>query len=62
MRTEIVEHYKSEQHQSARITFICRILSKLINDQPERGSKMDVDTLPQTTILSYDNVNIQLQE
>ncbi|CAF4046078.1 unnamed protein product, partial [Rotaria sordida] len=62
IRAEMLEHYKSEQHQNAIITFICRVLSESTNDQPERGSGMDVDTLPQTTILSSDNVNIQLQK
>ncbi|CAF1129396.1 unnamed protein product [Rotaria sordida] len=61
IRAEIVVHYKSEQHQTAIITFIRRVLSKSINDQHERGSTMDVDTLPPTTI-SSDNANVQLQE
>ncbi|CAF3665215.1 unnamed protein product [Rotaria sp. Silwood1] len=61
VRVEIGEHYKSEEHQSAIINFIRRILSK-INDQHDRGSTMDVDTLSHTTMLSSDNINNQLQE
>ncbi|CAF1191901.1 unnamed protein product [Rotaria sp. Silwood1] len=62
VRAEIVEHYKTERHQSSIITFIRKILSKSINDQHGRGSTMDADTLHHTTMMSSDNVNKQLQE
>ena len=56
------EHYKSEQHQIAIITFIRRDLTKLINDQHERGSSMDVDTLSHTTTTFSGDATTQLQE
>jgi TNF receptor-associated factor 2/TNF receptor-associated factor 3 len=56
------EHYKTEQHQTAIITFIRRDLSKFANDQPEGASGMDVDTLSHTTTSLSDNSNSQLQE
>jgi FtsZ-binding cell division protein ZapB len=58
----MVEHYKTEQHQSAIITFICRDGSKLTNNQHDGGSGMDVDTLYHTTASSSDNNTVQLQE
>jgi FtsZ-binding cell division protein ZapB len=46
----MVEHCKTEQHQDAIITFICRDGSKLTSSQHEKGSGIDVDTLSHTTV------------
>ncbi len=56
------EHYRTEQHQNAIITFIHRVLSKGTSDQHEGGCGMDVDTLPHTTTSLADNTNVQFQE
>ncbi len=57
-----MEHYKSEQHQTAIIAFICGDGKKFTSDQYERGSGMDVDTGSYATTTFADNTTGQLQE
>ncbi|CAF1143767.1 unnamed protein product [Rotaria sordida] len=62
IRVQMSEHYRTEQHQIAIITFIRRLFSKSTNDSHERATTMDVDLLSHSTISSSDNTTIQLQE
>ena len=45
----MAEHYRSEQHQTAVIAFICRDALKFTSDQHDRGSRMDVETFSHIT-------------
>ncbi|CAF3949334.1 unnamed protein product, partial [Rotaria sordida] len=62
IRIQMSEHYRTEQHQVAIITFIRCLFSKSTNDSHERATTMDVDLLSHNTISSSDNTTIQLQE
>jgi uncharacterized protein YoxC len=66
VRVHKSKHYMTEQHQSAILNFIRRLISTQSNDQYVNGSGMDTDvsTHPTTTLISSDsqNTNSKLQE
>ncbi|CAF1264643.1 unnamed protein product [Rotaria sordida] len=62
IRAQKWEHYKTEQHQAAIMTFIRHAASKYPNNSYNRGSTMDVDIPSHTTMSSFDSITMQLQE
>jgi chromosome segregation ATPase len=50
-------HYMTDQHQKAILTSVHRLMFKPSNDQHEKSSGMEIDTLPHTTMTMSSSAN-----